>query len=372
MTRREIYFFDKESNKLYVTPEFNGDKEEFALFRKHGDSCDKNWNEIIKEFENIKTLEDFKVASDKAQSYYHSFLGGNILPIKESEFIKNNDEVYMINSDSYIYLFNPTKLTRDYLIDIANKGKFQYRELLMGVKKYNSSFSESVIYELNIDEVPNVSTQKGFHLGALKDLEVTKNLNEFIKNDIDEFIDITERIKSNREKEPLELKLICSPNSNFLVAFEDENKIKYVLDPGSDYFALIKIDNKMAEPEYNLNYPIKFENDIVFPIYDSWLSEPVYNSNAIDVKGLEMAAKLNQYMSIHESIFDIGSENANLNDIYKDIYNPENIEKNLFSRYEDDSYTNTLRDKYYKFLEEKNIIKEVSNDEEEDDYEPTD
>ena len=46
MTRRRVYFYDQNQNKLYSTPEFNGDKEEFAKFRKAEDSCDKNFNEI--------------------------------------------------------------------------------------------------------------------------------------------------------------------------------------------------------------------------------------------------------------------------------------------------------------------------------------
>lgn len=373
MTRREIYFYDKNSLKLYVTPEFNGDKEEFDLFKKHGDSCDKNWDEIIKEFENVKTLDEFKIASNKAQSYYHSFLGDSILPIKEAEKVTYNNEIYMINSNSEIYLYNPTELTREYLINVANKGVFEYCNFEMQVEKYKTNYSESIIYELNLKEIPNIATPKGFHLGAIEDLNFTANLDEFIRNDVDTYIKNIEKMKANLEQKPIKLKLVCSPNNNFPVAFEDDNKIKYVLDPGSDYFALVKVDTKMSEPEYNLNHPVDIEGKVLYPIYDSWLGEPIFNSNELDIKGLKMASKLNRYMSINENIIDIGSENANLNDIYKDIYNPEKIEKNLFDRYKEDSYTNILREEYYKFLEEKNIIAEISNvEDEEEDYEPTD
>ena len=65
MTRRKVYYFDTQTKKLYSTPEFNGDKSEFNLFSKRGDSCDKDFNEILKEFENIKNLEEFKNASNK-------------------------------------------------------------------------------------------------------------------------------------------------------------------------------------------------------------------------------------------------------------------------------------------------------------------
>ena len=106
MTRRRIYFYDHEQNKLYSTPEFNGDKEEFVKFRKAEDSCDKNFNEILQEFEGVKTLKEFEMASNKSQSYYHSFLGDTILPIEEKENVEYNDEIYMVNKDGKIYLYS--------------------------------------------------------------------------------------------------------------------------------------------------------------------------------------------------------------------------------------------------------------------------
>lgn len=373
MTRREIYFYDKNSSKLYVTPEFNGDKEEFALFNKHGDSCDKNWNEIIKDFENVKTLDDFKTASDKTQGYYHSFLGDSILPIKEVDKVSYNNEVYMINENAEIYLYNPQKLDRKYLINIAGKGFFQYRDLSMKVEKYKTNYSDSIIYELKIDEVSNIATPIKFHLGAIEELKFTANLDEFIRNEVDRFINTIEKMKANLEKQPLKLRLVCSPNNNFPVAFESEKKIKYVLDPDRDYFTLMKVNSTMAEPEYSLNYPVEINDKTLYPIYSSWLGESIFDSNELDIKALEMASELNHYMSINEEIMDIGSENANLNDIFKDIYNPEKIEENLFDRYKEDSYTNILRKKYYNFLKEKNIADEIPNvEEEEEEYEPTD
>jgi len=107
MTRRKVYFFDDKSNKLYSTPEFNGDKYEFDYFRKKGDYCDKNFDEIIKEFNGVKSLEDFKKASDKVQSYYHSRIVEQvILPIEEVKKITYNDEIYMIDKNGNINLYN--------------------------------------------------------------------------------------------------------------------------------------------------------------------------------------------------------------------------------------------------------------------------
>jgi hypothetical protein len=78
MTRRYLVFYDEGTGYYYSTPEFNGDKSEMASIERI-DSCDKDWLEIIQEFQGVDTLKKLKDASNKAQSYYHSFLG-NILP----------------------------------------------------------------------------------------------------------------------------------------------------------------------------------------------------------------------------------------------------------------------------------------------------
>lgn len=139
MTRRKVYYFDTKTKKLYSTPEFNGDKSEFNLFSKRGDSCDKDFNEILKEFENIKTLEEFKSASDKAQSYYHSgFVGTEVLPIEEVSEITYNDEIYMLDGNGNPYLYNPSELTRKYVLDICDRGKFICKDLTMNVTKFKN------------------------------------------------------------------------------------------------------------------------------------------------------------------------------------------------------------------------------------------
>jgi hypothetical protein len=79
MTRRIIVFVD--NGKAYQTPEFNGDKAEFEQFGST-DHCDKNWEEIEAEFLAVKTLDQFREASNKVQGYYHSSIAGqSILPI---------------------------------------------------------------------------------------------------------------------------------------------------------------------------------------------------------------------------------------------------------------------------------------------------
>jgi len=82
MTRRKVLFRDVESGDCFLTPEFNGDKLEMS-WTKSDDSCDKNWEDIFEEFKNVKTLEEFKKVSARAQEYYHSSLPGQkILPVE--------------------------------------------------------------------------------------------------------------------------------------------------------------------------------------------------------------------------------------------------------------------------------------------------
>jgi hypothetical protein len=80
MTRRCIVFYDDVSGYYYSAPEFNGDKSEMEALDSR-DSCDKDWPKIIREFDDVDTLEKFKAASIKAQSYYHSFLGDYTFPV---------------------------------------------------------------------------------------------------------------------------------------------------------------------------------------------------------------------------------------------------------------------------------------------------
>ena len=81
MTRRTISFIDS-AGQSFETPEFNGDKEELEKMGS-ADWCDKNWPEIESEFLNVKTLDDFRAASSRAQGFYHSSIAGqSVLPIR--------------------------------------------------------------------------------------------------------------------------------------------------------------------------------------------------------------------------------------------------------------------------------------------------
>ena len=109
MTRRRIIFKDCK-NRMYITAEYNGDKSELEE-RSAKDCCDKNWDEILQDFEDVRTVEDFVTADLNAQQHYHNsdiILGrGDVVkfdfeyfPI-EKFFAFDNisaDEIYLIEN----------------------------------------------------------------------------------------------------------------------------------------------------------------------------------------------------------------------------------------------------------------------------------
>jgi len=101
MTRRRIIFKDVDG-ELYVTPEFNGDKKEFKMFCSD-DTCMLDWDEILKLFEGVTTIKEFRTASKEAQSNYISSFCPDvtaIFPITPLESIEciNGDHIYLIDS----------------------------------------------------------------------------------------------------------------------------------------------------------------------------------------------------------------------------------------------------------------------------------
>ena len=73
MTRRMFIYVDNEERKLYASPEFNGDKLEYAQRGTVLDSCDLTKDQLFRLFE-VKTFSDFQKACAEAQRHFHSFL----------------------------------------------------------------------------------------------------------------------------------------------------------------------------------------------------------------------------------------------------------------------------------------------------------
>ena len=170
MTRRRVIFYNPADGMLYMTPEFNGDKSEYAARGGSLDSCDKDWHEIRQHFDGVTTITEFVYANIVAQSAYHSCLGDEVLPIEEvgESAISCDERIYLSKEakDRYLYLL--------YKLDWANKRGYnindydeehgfdgeawvcfeefcetelkdeEYMQHLLCVKDFNSSFLKSV------------------------------------------------------------------------------------------------------------------------------------------------------------------------------------------------------------------------------------
>jgi len=101
MTRRRIVFIDPQTQQIYCTPEFNGDKTEFERMDSM-DRCDKDWPDIFGLFCTVKTLNEFKMANQNAQLLYHSFLD-NVCP-KTIEVIQEVEFLNTLKADKIIRL----------------------------------------------------------------------------------------------------------------------------------------------------------------------------------------------------------------------------------------------------------------------------
>lgn len=78
MTRTRIIFCQKDGRR-YVSPEFNGDREEL-LRRGATDSCELSLSELLALFGGVENIPDFAKANILAQGQYHSQLG-NMPPL---------------------------------------------------------------------------------------------------------------------------------------------------------------------------------------------------------------------------------------------------------------------------------------------------
>jgi hypothetical protein len=99
MTRRRVVFVP-EKGARWITPEYNGDKADFALRGWSLDGCEKNWDEIFSLFAQCKTYTDFIKANVTAQSYYHSCLENGIFEtchrLNWNEKLPSADEILYV------------------------------------------------------------------------------------------------------------------------------------------------------------------------------------------------------------------------------------------------------------------------------------
>lgn len=71
MTRRRIIFRPDGEIGFFISPEINGDRDEFQKMGS-ADACDLAWHEIKNLFCGVQVYDDFKQACDVMQRCFHS------------------------------------------------------------------------------------------------------------------------------------------------------------------------------------------------------------------------------------------------------------------------------------------------------------
>ena len=71
MTRRRIMFRPRGGIGFWITPEINGDRDEFMRIGS-ADSCDLTWGEMKNLFRGVQSYNDFKLACDALNRCFHS------------------------------------------------------------------------------------------------------------------------------------------------------------------------------------------------------------------------------------------------------------------------------------------------------------
>ena len=103
MTRRQIIFHNRKNNTYYVSEAYNGDKREMEFWGMQ-DTCEKTWQEILDDLNEVHSLSEFLQAIARITGYYHSSISdalpGTRLHICHSEDeLISKDETYIIYSD---------------------------------------------------------------------------------------------------------------------------------------------------------------------------------------------------------------------------------------------------------------------------------
>ena len=71
MTRRRIMFKPHGGIGFWITPEINGDCDEFNRIGS-ADSCDLTWTEMKNLFSGVQSYDDFRQSSEALQRCFHS------------------------------------------------------------------------------------------------------------------------------------------------------------------------------------------------------------------------------------------------------------------------------------------------------------
>lgn len=111
MTRRQVVFLSEKTKRYYVSDVYNGDKNEFEckarVFGNSGDSCDKNWGEMMDDVKAVRSLWDFMKLLHVLDGYYHSIVpkavpGVSLRSVGGLDELDLVDETYLIKEDGTV------------------------------------------------------------------------------------------------------------------------------------------------------------------------------------------------------------------------------------------------------------------------------
>jgi len=235
---------------------------------------------------------------------------------------------------------------------MCNIGKFIYKDFTMSITKTKHSEKNYDVYILNIDPIENIYSGLELYLGDFANDEKNKYWGyEFNKN-INATIKKLVECKENLNKEPTKMELVDLFSEEYKYCFKDENGKLYGISNGGDCIFLTTIDNKGNKEGrlYDFKAPIRWEDKTIYSIFLESHNDIGYETKHFDFPRINMAYKLNLYMTKKEDILYNDTINKNLNDIYVDIYTPKSIEENFFKKYETEPDIKELRNEYYKLL----------------------
>lgn len=137
MTRRRVCFVTQKGIR-YVSPEYNGDKEEFELFGMK-DTCEKNWSEIMNVFNAVKTFPDFVKALVTVASYYKSQFGSETEMRTTTPYKLRSNQKMFNDVDKIIYIYEKDE-SGNVIADIPVERKAElYNNLLSHLNEQSVS-----------------------------------------------------------------------------------------------------------------------------------------------------------------------------------------------------------------------------------------
>lgn len=272
MTRKKFVFTDLNGER-WITPEFNGDKNEFKQSRSK-DICVITWDELIALFSGDVTKEDFEQSCFNAQRCYESHISGPAIPLSVEPFIpeyheKQCNDIYYLNGRYSSLSFN-------WRADRENK--------------------ENGIYVLQVivqccspADAKRILTRIQYELYSDK---YAMEMDEILVYSIDmwtEFIFTLNDESANEHKNEIEVKLdllINSPDfyqdtaGTFMNAIVDKAKEKGLYEKYSPY---IESFMPNLDPHCTIaNYNSVFLSSLDSSIDTKWLSIHLYNANNLD------------------------------------------------------------------------------------------